>query len=32
MIRTRRGTVVGLKDDGEKKKNEGVVEKKDEKT
>ena len=27
VITTRRGTVVGLKDDGEKKKNEGVVEK-----
>ena len=31
VIKTRRGTVVGLKDDGEKKKNEGDVEKNDEK-
>jgi len=27
VITTRRGTMVGLKDDGEKKKNEGIVEK-----
>ena len=31
VITTRRGNVVGLKDDGDKNKNEGVMEKNDEK-